>query len=264
MSSIVLGPRDPDWWARLTPEAFDDWETKDKYEADSWFVIPEFGVQPADVEFEGFSRPILALASPQQAEAIRRLVKDVRLLARREFSTLRELDAEYARWLESPDVAWGTERRRVAVMYRTAIDRLQLRSRDAAVMLDDLLWISSLIATWGVRGAQAAFEESARREQQRRDATHRPRPGALSSIRDRVLAQMKLRRADNVSFKEFLAEWQLDALDGLRLEELAAGEKYRVADENTLTGQIGAGEQVYTFSTLQKMYSESLARPARE
>ena len=70
------------------------WE-RDQLDPDNWLRIPEFGVAPADVGFEGFAFPIVTPRTREEpfATAMREMVRTVRKLARAEFQTLEELRA---------------------------------------------------------------------------------------------------------------------------------------------------------------------------
>lgn len=79
---------------KLSEAAHSAWE-RDQLDPDNWLRIPEFGVAPADVGFEGFALPIVTPRTLEEpfATAMRDMVRTVRKLARAEFQTLEELRA---------------------------------------------------------------------------------------------------------------------------------------------------------------------------
>lgn len=70
------------------------WE-RDQSDADNWLVIPDFGVRPLDVRFEGFAFPIVTpeTGDDEFVADLREMVRAVRRLARSEFQSLGELQA---------------------------------------------------------------------------------------------------------------------------------------------------------------------------
>lgn len=87
---------------------------------------------------------------------------------------------------------------------------------------------------------------------QRLNASRSERPGARSELRARIIATMKGRKANGVSFKRFMSAWDHEPLDGLRLTKTAdapaiEAEKYDVSDENAIDESRGE----YTYKTLR-------------
>lgn len=78
----------------------------DRNDPDNWLTIPEFYVNPKDVDFKGFARPILG-PEPEGREmkaAIRELVKVVRTEARKRFNSEDELLTLYfTAWKRASD-----------------------------------------------------------------------------------------------------------------------------------------------------------------
>ena len=77
------------------------WEV-DQFDPDNWFEIPEFGVLPKDVDFQGFAFPIVApgKAGDGLRRIIREHVKTARCLVRKELLTLKEVRANFLQVLD--------------------------------------------------------------------------------------------------------------------------------------------------------------------
>jgi hypothetical protein len=76
----------------------DAWQ-EDRLDPDNWLEIPDFGVMPADVGFEGFAFPIVdPQAEYYEARGhIRAMVTRLRILARKQFASMNDLlDCELA------------------------------------------------------------------------------------------------------------------------------------------------------------------------
>jgi hypothetical protein len=69
----------------------------DQLDPDNWLRIPEFGVMPVDVMFEGFQFPIVhpAAKNHELMEELRSQVRRARKLAKRSYAKLAELRAAY-------------------------------------------------------------------------------------------------------------------------------------------------------------------------
>lgn len=74
-------------------------EPNGKYhnDPDNWLQIPEFGVRPVDVNFEGFAIPVIGPANRdlEFAESVRHSVRAVRTQAQRRFGTLAAIQDLY-------------------------------------------------------------------------------------------------------------------------------------------------------------------------
>ena len=83
-----------------------EWE-KDQLDPDNWFVIPEFNVKPADVGFVGFGLPIVHPNVNGDERQVRLIIRDLvtlaRDLARKDFSSLCELRANFIEVLDKFD-----------------------------------------------------------------------------------------------------------------------------------------------------------------
>lgn len=91
-----------------------------------------------------------------------------------------------------------------------------------------------------------------RLKRQGKSAASKPRPGARSSVRARMLAMMKRYKADSVSFDAFLEGWIVDkSRENLLIEEGPAGAGYVVVDEDD--PQLRAKN--YTRFSLRTIYS---------
>lgn len=69
---------------------------------DNWLEIPEFGIQPTDVDFKGFAYPIVTPSDSDQyfTRAIRRVVTSVRSEVRKRFKSFAHLNSSYVRVLD--------------------------------------------------------------------------------------------------------------------------------------------------------------------
>ena len=69
----------------------------DQQDPDNWLRIPEFGVMPGDVVFEGFAFPIVHPGAKyyELMQELREKVGRARRLAKRSFATLAELRSVY-------------------------------------------------------------------------------------------------------------------------------------------------------------------------
>ncbi|HYD75330.1 hypothetical protein [Ramlibacter sp.] len=101
-------PPPADWEPEeeLAASAEEPWEDRQN-DPDNWLVIPEFGVLPQAVNFEGFASPIVG---PDDSQAgwrgsIRRTVHAVRDEARRRFASLQALHDAGERVLMASDLA---------------------------------------------------------------------------------------------------------------------------------------------------------------
>ena len=82
------------------------WE-QDQLDADNWVRIPDFGIQPAVVDFAGFAFPIVHPSSRlyEGRLEIRRMVKTAREIARAHFASLAEMHEVNLAGLD----AWETD-----------------------------------------------------------------------------------------------------------------------------------------------------------
>ena len=84
-------------------ERMNAWES-DQLDPDNWLKIPDFGVKPIDVAFQGFGFPIVTPNSKslrERHENIRALVKLIRSKIQKQFNSLADVRAAYVRVLEA-------------------------------------------------------------------------------------------------------------------------------------------------------------------
>lgn len=86
------------------------------------------------------------------------------------------------------------------------------------------------------------------------EVAKRPRLKTRSTMKARIMEAMAKSHRDGRQFKDFMAAWRKDPIDGLRLDYLRDSDKYRVTDEHG-----GDGHAEYTFGTLEKNWSKSKA-----
>lgn len=113
-----------------------DWAV-DQFDSDNWLVIPDFGVNPADVNFTGFAFPLVRPVRKMRAAFlnIRYLVKQGRDMAKKHFSSLKELHESFIEMLDIYEQQIGTatknskpvftEKQIAAFSYKTLIWSLQ-------------------------------------------------------------------------------------------------------------------------------------------
>ncbi len=110
-----------------------------------------------------------------------------------------------------------------------------------------------MILAEGKAYRKVKHEAEVRKHDQTRKAASQSRPDARSQLADAVRAAMGPHKRNSMTFKAFMAMWAIDHLDGLRLAKPGMDERgHIVTDENG-----AAGEQAYTWGTLEKMYSQS-------
>jgi hypothetical protein len=153
-------------------------------EPDNWFEVPEFNVMPADVDFQGFSRPIEHPGTKDHylANSVRMLVRVARSLARARFGTQAALVAAGAEvWTA---IAEGrthvNDDKRIAFIYQLAMHDLhEVLEPPAHVTHADVLGrlasTGALIATWAHEGAAAAAQAMSERSERMREIASKPR-----------------------------------------------------------------------------------------
>ena len=110
-----------------------------------------------------------------------------------------------------------------------------------------------MILASGKAYRKVKHEAGVRKHEQTRKAASQSRPDARSQLADAIRAAMRPHKRSPMTFTAFMAMWAIDHLDGLRLANPGTDESaHIVTDENG-----DAGEQAYTWSTLEKMYSKS-------
>lgn len=135
----------------------------DMLDPDNWLEIPEFGVQPADVDFKGFADPILHPDSPNRSLAIsiRSMVKVARALARAKFSRLADLNAAASsvfKKIDEGSTAPLSDEVNTAFTYWLAMSRMSVLLAPPAFMTEEMRLEAvaskgALIANWAFRGA---------------------------------------------------------------------------------------------------------------
>lgn len=233
---------------------------------DAWLIIPEFGVAPDEVDFEGFK---FSVFGPDEnrllGESLIPLVSSARNLVRAQFSTMAELNAaeEDVLKLVTNDgqpvddavldrvIDDMTSLQSACFLYMTVMSELKYvtwRSKDDQSSLEaPALLAAATLFEWGAHGPREAAKH--RRRTNAANAM-RDRPKAKSKFREAVMTAMKPHKLDNQAFKSFMQMWERAPLDGLRLSQHEGTENYRITDEN---GELGA--KSYTWGSLGSMYS---------
>jgi hypothetical protein len=269
-----------------------EWQTRDQFDPNCWFGIPDFDVKPADVKFRGFYNPILYPASRELTESLRGLVRVARELVRKaKIETVRDLRQLAAEALAMADLASDEEyergipwerfsgKQRAAYSYMWCVEGLERysafalgtqRKEDEAAHRwpEGLMWMTAhspvdpspidalgqiaFYSHWIAIWSHDGAKSALAKHMQR--IASGPRQGARSPLKARISTLMRTYKADNKTFKAFLRAWESNGnLDELQLEPIGDGDRFAVLDE-----RVPNAEAVeYTFSTLQTMYSES-------
>lgn len=153
----------------------------DWHNPDAWIEIPEFGVKPLEVNFEGFACPIFGpKVDHALAENIVSLIGMARTLAQREFKTLSGLRASntaaYDVMLEDQDANPEqevdisperlTETQRAGLLYQFFMFDIEIVTRSSASpkkRLEAMASAASSLAMWATGGAAAAHKRLSKR-----------------------------------------------------------------------------------------------------
>jgi hypothetical protein len=127
----------------------------DELDPDNYLVIPEFGVNPKAVQFEGFECPLVYPGVPRRevAKSIRSILRAARLKLRMSFRSLAEVYRLFDEVIDVDDPAAMNERQREANFYMLVV---MLLNRAAAPQTPEdqrltyLADASSLLANWQV------------------------------------------------------------------------------------------------------------------
>lgn len=227
---------------------------------DAWINIPEFGVMPSEVNYEGFSFPVVHATVDPFSVNLMELIGVARKLAQREFKTLEELKEVYVRVLdvmieeEEEGCTEWTARQSVSVMYMEFMERIKearfpaLQYQSKLLPLESLSNAALLLAWWGTHGAKAAAKLLSKRNS---GNASMPRETAKSPFREAVISAMRPHKRGDQKFKSFMSMWEQDSIDGLTIKT-HDHKDYVITDEN---GDMG--EQSYTWGSLESMYSQA-------
>lgn len=112
----------------------------DQLDPDNWLRIPDFGINPGDVAFEGFSFPIVTPNSKSYGlqRVLREHVKTARALIRKEERSLDEVTADFVEVLDMMDAKPESEKidmsrhHAMAAFYVIAVQSAQRADRRGA------------------------------------------------------------------------------------------------------------------------------------
>lgn len=168
---------------------------------DAWIKIPEFGVMPSEVNYEGFSFPVIHATVNPFSVNLMKLIGTARTLARREFKTLKGLRETYQDALgvmiddatESTSTPW-TERQSASVVY--SMFMLYIEAARAPVPTspfninkhEALSDAAVLITNWAMNGAKEAAKQISKRNA---GNASMPRPNARAVDHDDVLNEYR-------------------------------------------------------------------------
>ena len=231
---------------------------------DAWIKIPEFGVMPSEVNYEGFSFPVIHATVNPFSVNLMKLIGTARTLARREFKTLKGLRETYQDALgvmrddatESTSTPW-TERQSASVVY--SMFMLYIEAARAPVPTspfninkhEALSDAAVLITNWAMNGAKEAAKQISKRNA---GNASMPRPKARDPLRERVKAIIGRERNKGHSLDEALHGWQNDQIDGLRLTYDREKNVYVVDDENAVEMVF----KTFTDRQLRTIFTESI------
>jgi hypothetical protein len=162
---------------------------------DVWIIIPDFGVRPSTVDFEGFSLPVFSpmnLGSETPGH-LADLIRASRALAQRHFKTLSELRLTYA---DALDVMEGdnpepNEMHRTALLYQFVMYDLEQATSSnwtPEKQLEALASASSTLTTWLLDGSAAAAK---RRSEINKTNARQPRESARTTDHEEIKTEFK-------------------------------------------------------------------------
>jgi hypothetical protein len=121
----------------------------DENDPDNYFKIPELNLSPADVDFQGFSDPIVHGASGERIQThrqIRALVRRVRSRIRAQFGTLADLQEAKRLLLEKTELNEPPSYSETsAYVYFEIMERLHVAASRTA---SDAAWLLGSCAMW--------------------------------------------------------------------------------------------------------------------
>ena len=160
---------------------------------DAWIKIPEFGVMPSEVNYEGFSFPVIHATVNPFSVNLMKLIGIARKLASREFKTLAELRQVYEGALdvmieevEEGSAEW-TSRQSLSMIYMEFMRYIQEARAPVLKHQSNLEALSNaalLIAWCGTHGAKAAAKLLSKKNA---GNASMPRPNARAVDHDDVL-----------------------------------------------------------------------------
>lgn len=147
------------------------WEVHDKNDPDCWLVVPEFGVLPQQVDYEGFLVALLIPEAPELTGPCRTIVRAARKTLRSFFATKLDFIAAYSSAWEKlressvPYVdAQLTELESAAIVYGKISDGVsRILTAKGNVQPEDLARTSELVILWMSEGAAAAVKKISER-----------------------------------------------------------------------------------------------------
>ncbi len=164
---------------------------------DAWIKIPEFGVLPEDVNYEGFSYPVFYPTISPLAINLMGLIHEARQLAQKEFTTLSELrvvfEGAMTQLIEDEDEdSWGSEwtpKECLSVIYmqfmahiQEVVSPLQTFHRETR-HIEELSSAALILSYWGGHGAKSAYQLLSKRNSSNASM---PRPNARSTDHNEV------------------------------------------------------------------------------
>jgi hypothetical protein len=168
----------------------------DQLDADNWFRIPEFGVKPEEVQFEGFAFPIVSpyMDHYEARQSVRNLVRVARQLIVREVSTVLEAKMEAIGALEALDTGKSpTGRQAASLIYGYVVRGLEGAFSDFGdehSRFEALAGNAATIAQWASGEIGSAMRGMGKAERAHMQAiAKQPRPAARKHDHDELLAK---------------------------------------------------------------------------
>lgn len=161
---------------------------------DAWLEIPEFGVIPTKVDFQGFSSPVFGPhADLNFSRDMTYLIRATRRLAQVEFKTQDSLWQSYeqVRHQSDDEADSRTPAQRVAVLYQMLVHLFHhLNNPDATAQrkFDAMTDVAWLLTNWLTNGAKETLEIVRRRNAENASM---PRPNARAVDHDEVLIEYR-------------------------------------------------------------------------
>lgn len=170
-----------------------DWDNPD-----AWLYIPNFGVKPSEVNFEGFRYPVFThKANHALAENIASLIGTARKLIQIDFKKIDEVDQSFIEAmdeLEDPNAILG-KRYRAAVLYKIFIfdiERVTSSRASPNKKLEAMASAASSLASWAADGSEVALKRISEAQAKRRiGKTKLSAPQKRQIIREHEAAVVK-------------------------------------------------------------------------
>jgi hypothetical protein len=142
-------------------------------------------------------------------------------------------------------------------LHPSAIDLLECAENYCEDSLSDCHdWPNELEKKWmkfiALTSAHRLWKDVPANMAQIKKAANTPKQKKLNRMTDAIHVAMRPSKREGRRFKEFMTMWQREEIDGLKLTEVQALQKYHVNDDHSKDAP-----SPYTWGTLRKMYSQA-------